>query len=75
MAEVNFYKSDLREIEFSLFEQFKLTDLFASPPYDHFSEDDARMILKEAYTFATEVVGPTMGVSDRKVCEWTPDGV
>ncbi|MEE8434624.1 MAG: acyl-CoA dehydrogenase [bacterium] len=75
MAEVNFYKSDLREIEFSLFEQFKLTDLFASPPYDHFSEDDARMILKEAYTFATEVVGPTMGVSDRKGAEWTPDGV
>jgi hypothetical protein len=75
MADVNFYKADLKEIEFSLFKQFKLAELFASPPFDHFSEEDASMILKEAYTFASEVIGPTMGSSDRKGCEWTPDGV
>ena len=75
MADVNFYKADLKEIEFSLFKQFKLAELFAAPPYDHFSEEDASMILKEAYTFATDVIGPTMGSSDRKGCEWSPEGV
>jgi len=75
MAAVNFYKADLREIEFSLFEQFKLVDIFAAPPFDHLGEDEARMMLKEAYTFATEVLGPTMASSDHEGCTLTPEGV
>ncbi|MEE8395865.1 MAG: acyl-CoA dehydrogenase family protein, partial [bacterium] len=74
MTEVNFFKADLKEIEFALFEQFKLADLFSSPPFDHFSEEDARMILTEAHNFAFEVVGPTLRSSDRQGCEQTADG-
>jgi hypothetical protein len=65
MADVNYYKADLREIEFSLFEQFRLGDVLGKAPYNHMSAEDAHMILKEAYTFATEVVGPTMKPSDQ----------
>ncbi|MCH9047299.1 MAG: acyl-CoA dehydrogenase [SAR324 cluster bacterium] len=75
MAAVSFYKSDLKEMEFTLFEQFRLAELFAAPPYDQFSEEDARMILKEAHHFAQEVIGPTMGETDRQGCELTPEGV
>lgn len=75
MPDINFYKADLQEIEFALFKQFKLAQLFEKPPFDHFSEDDARMILKEAYTFASEVIGPTMQSSDRQGCKLTDDGV
>jgi alkylation response protein AidB-like acyl-CoA dehydrogenase len=75
MADVNFFKSDLKELEFTIFEQFKLSELFASAPFDHFSEEDARMILKEAHHLANEVIGPTMHVTDREGCQHTPDGV
>ncbi|HKI99662.1 MAG TPA: acyl-CoA dehydrogenase [bacterium] len=75
MPDVNFYKSDLRELEFMLFDQFRLAELFSTAPYKHFSEEDARMILKEAHTFAAEVIGPTMRASDQRGCEKTPDGV
>jgi alkylation response protein AidB-like acyl-CoA dehydrogenase len=75
MADVNFYKSDLRELEFALFDQFRLAELFQSEPYKHFTEEDARMILKEAQTFAAEVIGPTMRATDREGCKLTPDGV
>ena len=75
MAEVNYFKSDLRELEFALFTQFKLAELFASKPFSHFSEEDARLILKEAQTFATEVIGPTLHATDAAGCELTPQGV
>jgi hypothetical protein len=65
MSEINFYKADLRELEFSLFEQFKLAELFTQAPFSHLSADDARLILKEAYTFVTEVVGPTLKPGDK----------
>ena len=75
MTETNFFKSDLRELEFALFEQFRLTDLFGAPPYSHFSEEDARLILKEAHHFAKEVMGPTQQIADEKGCIHTPEGV
>ena len=75
MTEVNFFKYDLKEVEFTLFEQFKLGELFQSAPYDHFNAEDARMILREAKTFAEEVIGPTLSPTDRKGTEWTPEGV
>nr|NIR99215.1 hypothetical protein [Gammaproteobacteria bacterium] len=56
MADVNFYKHDLKEVEFALFEQFRLAELFAAAPFDHMSEEDARLILQEARTFAVDVI-------------------
>ena len=75
MSDVNYFKSDLRELEFTLFEQFKLADLFSSPPFDHMNEEDARMILREAHHFATEVIGPSMQSSDQQGAVKTDQGV
>ncbi len=66
MTDINYYKADLRELEFTLFEQFQLGALFAKAPFTHLSADDAKLILKEAYTFATEVVGPSMRPADEE---------
>ncbi len=52
-----------------------MADLFSSPPYDHLTEEDARLILKEAHNFAYEIVGPTLRDSDRQGCKITADGV
>jgi alkylation response protein AidB-like acyl-CoA dehydrogenase len=68
MTEMNHYKADLRELEFALFEQFDLGKLLKTAVFKHIGEDDARLILKEGYAFATTVIGPTMGSSDRKGC-------
>jgi hypothetical protein len=75
MAEVNYFKADLHELEFELFEHFRMGGLLEHKPYDHITVDDVRMILKEAHTFATEVIGPTMRVTDQQGCELTPEGV
>ena len=64
-----------RELEFSLFHQFRLTDLFASAPFENLSEDDARMIVKEAHTFAGEIIGPTLRSSDTTGAKLEKDGV
>ena len=68
MTEMNYYKADLRELEFALFEQFGLGELLKTPAYKHIGEEDARLILKEGYHFATSVIGPTMVPSDRQGC-------
>ena len=75
MADTNFYKSDLRELEFALFEQARVQDLLGKAPYAHLTEEDARMVMKEAHTFATEVIGPTMSGTDAEGCTLTPAGV
>ena len=75
MTETNFFKADLRELEFALFEQGRLAELLKSPPFDHLTEEDARLVLKEAHQFAMDVIGPTMSAADREGCQLTPDGV
>jgi len=75
MADGNVFKSDLRDLEFALFEQFRLVELLERAPFKHLSEDDARMILTEAQTFAAEVAGPTLELGDREGCRLTPEGV
>ena len=75
MSDVNHFKADLQELEFSLFQQFRLTGLFASAPFDHMTEEDARMILREAHTFAGEVIGPTLQSSDATGAVLEDDGV
>ncbi|MCZ6553979.1 MAG: acyl-CoA dehydrogenase N-terminal domain-containing protein, partial [SAR324 cluster bacterium] len=69
MPETNFFKADLRELEFALFEQGRLTELLKSPPFDHLTEEDARLVLKEAHQFAMDVIGPTMSAADREGCQ------
>ncbi|MBI4083677.1 MAG: acyl-CoA dehydrogenase [Candidatus Lambdaproteobacteria bacterium] len=75
MPEVSVFKSDLRELEFALFEQVKLGRLLGKAPFQNLSEADARLILKEAHTFSAEVISPTLRESDRAGCHLTPEGV
>jgi len=64
----NLYKSDLREISFVLFEQFKLAELLGAPPFDSWTEEDVRMVLAECYKFSTEVLGPLNRSGDEESC-------
>lgn len=65
---INRYKADLRELNFILFEQFKLGETVGKGPFAEWDADDIPMILEEVYRFAMEVTGPLHSVGDREGC-------
>lgn len=79
-AGINTYKTDLREIFFTLFEQFGFGQVAGQPPYEAWGPDEARAVLQETYRFAREVLGPLNTVGDREGCRveggqvYTPPG-
>lgn len=76
----NWYKADLRELRFLLFEQFGMNDLLGQAPYAEWGPDEVSMVLEECYRYATEVIGPLNQVGDREGCRLvdgevqTPEG-
>ena len=79
-AGINTYKTDLREIFFTLFEQFGLGQVAGQAPYEAWGSDAARAVLTETYRVAREVLGPLNSVGDREGCRvengavYTPTG-
>ena len=59
------YKSDLRDIEFNLFEVLRRQDLLGEPPYPELDEDTARSILTELDTMATGPMAESFADADR----------
>ncbi|MEZ4219796.1 MAG: acyl-CoA dehydrogenase [Polyangiaceae bacterium] len=76
----NRYRADLRELNFVLFEQFRLGELLGKSPYGDWGEDEVKMTLEGVYRFCTEVLGPLNPVGDVQGCRLeggqvkTPDG-
>ncbi|MCB9592683.1 MAG: acyl-CoA dehydrogenase [Sandaracinaceae bacterium] len=64
----NWYKADLREFRFLLFEQFHLEELLGKEPFADWGPDEVKMVLDECYRYATEVVGPLNGLGDAAGC-------
>ncbi|MFN9809766.1 MAG: acyl-CoA dehydrogenase N-terminal domain-containing protein, partial [Deltaproteobacteria bacterium] len=64
----NRYKADLRELEFLLFEQFKMGELLSKEPFQNWGPDEVKMVLEGSYEFATTVLGPLNAVGDREGC-------
>src|SRR5215470_1059682 len=52
-AAMSHYKSNLRDIEFNLFEVLRRQDLLGAPPYDELDEETVRGILTELERMAT----------------------
>src|SRR3954452_13136256 len=59
------YKSNLRDIEFNLFEVFGRQELLGQAPYDELDEDTARNILSEVERLATHELAESLLDSDR----------
>ncbi|MBB5999032.1 acyl-CoA dehydrogenase [Streptomonospora salina] len=59
------YQSNLRDLEFNLFEVFKRQDVLGSGPFEELDEDTARTILTEVNRLATGVVAESFEDSDR----------
>ncbi|MFI6575627.1 acyl-CoA dehydrogenase [Nocardiopsis sp. NPDC050513] len=59
------YKSNLRDIQFNLFEVFKRQDVLGKGPFEELDEDTARTILDEVNRLATGVVAESFEDADR----------
>ena len=59
------YKSNLRDIEFNLFEVFGRQEVLGTGPYAEIDEDTARSILAEVERLATGVLADSLLDSDR----------
>jgi alkylation response protein AidB-like acyl-CoA dehydrogenase len=62
---VGHYKSNLRDIEFNLFEVFGLDRTLGSGPYANLDVDSARDVLKEVERLATEDLAASFAEGDR----------
>ncbi|MEE2041768.1 acyl-CoA dehydrogenase [Nocardiopsis sp. CT-R113] len=59
------YKSNLRDIEFNLFEVFKRQDVLGEGPFEELDEETARTILAEVDRLATGVIAESFEDADR----------
>jgi alkylation response protein AidB-like acyl-CoA dehydrogenase len=59
------YKSNLRDIEFNLFEVLRRQDVLGQPPYPELDEETARRILAEVNRLATGPLADSFAEADR----------
>ena len=67
------YKSNLRDIEFNLFEVFGRGDVLGQGLYDELDEDTARSILREVDRLAREEIAASYESSDRTPPVYDPE--
>ena len=77
---INRYKADLRELNFLLFEQFRLGELLGQAPFEAWGLDECKASLTECYRWVREVIGPLNAPADAEGCHLldgkviTPEG-
>ena len=68
---VNFFKTDLRSIQFTLYEHIKVQQLFdaerfpKSNFFGHFSQEECDRVIEQTYRFCNEVLGPLNQIGDQ----------
>ena len=68
MANQNFYKANLRDVTFLLFEQFKLQELLGKAPYSDWGKDEVVAVIEEAYDWVQKYMGPYNASGDQEGC-------
>ncbi|MDQ3369394.1 MAG: acyl-CoA dehydrogenase [Myxococcota bacterium] len=68
MSHQNYYKANLRDLHFLLFEQFKLDELLGKEPYPNWGKDEVTAVLEEAYGWAQKHMGPYNRSGDDEGC-------
>jgi alkylation response protein AidB-like acyl-CoA dehydrogenase len=68
MANQNYYKANLRDLSFLLFEQFHLEELLGKEPYGNWGKDEVNAVLEEAYGWVQKHMGPYNASGDQEGC-------
>src|SRR5437868_13520100 len=69
MPHPNQYKSNLRDLSFLLFEQFKLQDLLGKAPFSNWGQDEVSTVLEESYAWVQKYLGPFNRSGDDEGCK------
>src|SRR5271154_2646502 len=69
MAQQNYYKANLRDLEFLLFEQFHIEELLGKEPYPAWGKDEVQAVLEEAYEWVGKYLGPYNASGDQEGCK------
>ena len=64
----NYYKANLRDLSFLLFEQFKLDELLGKQPFPNWGKDEVLAVLEEAYGWVQKYMGPCNTSGDDEGC-------
>src|ERR1700758_4801261 len=65
---INRYKADLRELQFLLFEQFRIGELLGKEPFEGWGAGECKTSLAECYRWVREVIGPLNAAADHEGC-------
>jgi len=63
---INRYKTDLRELQFVLLEQFPFAELVSAERYKAWGAEEVKAVLDATYRFCKDVLGPTNATGDRE---------
>jgi len=66
------YKSNVRDIEFNLFEVFRADEMMGQAPYDEMDADTARSVLREIDRLAREEIADSFAEGDRNPPAFDP---
>jgi alkylation response protein AidB-like acyl-CoA dehydrogenase len=69
MSQQNYYKANLRDFSFLLFEQFHIEDLLGKAPYADWDKDQVHTVLEEAYGWVQKYLGPLNASGDAEGCK------
>jgi len=67
-AAMNFFKADMRAIQFTLYEHLRVQQLFELDQFSHMAREDCDAIIEQCLRFVSEVTGPLNGPGDRAGC-------
>lgn len=79
-AAINFFKADMRSMEFTFYEHLKVQQLFDYEQFSHLTREDCDQVLQQCLRFCNEVSGPLNSGADRVGCRHengevrTPEG-
>jgi alkylation response protein AidB-like acyl-CoA dehydrogenase len=68
-AAINFFKTDLRSIQFTLYEHIKIQQLFEHEFYSHLSRQECDQVIDQTVRYCNEVIGPLSQMADRIGCK------
>ncbi|MGE3453613.1 MAG: acyl-CoA dehydrogenase [Kofleriaceae bacterium] len=68
MSNQNYYKANLRDVRFVLFEQFRLGELLGKPPFANWGPDEVSAVLEEVYGWVQKHMGPYNTSGDAEGC-------
>ena len=68
MSQQNYYKANLRDLSFLLFEQFHIEQL-GKAPYANWDGDQVKTVLEEAYGWVQKYLGPLNASGDAQGCK------